>query len=710
MEITKEEKNKKKIVHFRPLFYGFLAFLVGIVFSPKIFRGDLTIILIASFLFIFLFALCFYKKQFMAFVVCLVLFFLGNGTYFLGMLPLNSQKDYYGEVAITGRASDNISNYEYQTRVLLDNVTINGEHAKNIYVYIKGSDVKVEVGSTLCFETKVNKIQPFELGSFNSAVVRENLAYTCNVEYDKVASVAGSMSFDEGIRLKLKETLLANMSETNAYVAFAVLTGEKSGIDNEIYSYYRDTGILHLLTVSGLHVGIIVSFLVMLFRLCRANKWIAFAVVGIFLILYNYICGFAPSVMRASVMGMVLLLCKNIGKQYDGLSSLGLAGFIILFINPLYAFDVGFLMSMACVMMIYVLFRPINKIFSKFLPRSIASYISLSICAQIGTLPFLASFYSTFNFLSFFVNLLIVPFFSIIFILLFASTILCLIMPFLGFMLSLSDWCLIAITEIAKFYSSTILSVNLKPFSTVVTVLASIGLWTVSDFLMLKIKAKSVYAVLLVSSILISSAISLFPNKNSESEMYYVNKYESTSLLLRSKNGDSFLVGYSSNIESLFDSQNLPPPDYYLSTSYISQSRKNNLDKLKVKTFIMCGYRIDEDKEIQILTNQKTQINSFNITVFEFEEVNLATKIEFDNKSIFFTNVSDLSYNEIEYLTSVMRDNFDYAFIANEEHLSLKINAKNLVSTGLIENASYSYYKNGNLKIYDNLLKVGNID
>jgi len=89
----------------------------------------------------------------------------------------------------------------------------------------------------------------------------------------------------------------------------------------------------------------LITLLGFLLKKIRVRGFLNFLICFVFLGVYVYLCGFTPSVLRAGVMGLVLLATKLSGKCYDGLNSLGLSGIVILLISPLFALDVGFQMS-----------------------------------------------------------------------------------------------------------------------------------------------------------------------------------------------------------------------------------------------------------------------------------------------------------------------------------------------------------------------------
>ena len=149
-----QENKKKRVIHFRPLFYLFLAFLLGVVFARKIYSGDVTYIIATVVLFMLLLSVCLYRKKFLPFVLCMLIFAVGNGSYFLSITPYLSAQQYTDNVVVVGRATDNVSSYDYYTKYLLEDVSINGKSTYNLFVTIYGKK-EICVGSKLSFETHV---------------------------------------------------------------------------------------------------------------------------------------------------------------------------------------------------------------------------------------------------------------------------------------------------------------------------------------------------------------------------------------------------------------------------------------------------------------------------------------------------------------------------------------------------------------------------
>ena len=209
---------------------------------------------------------------------------------------------------------------------MLDDCFIGEEKAKNIVLSVrKDVDIEIKNGDILSFNSYVNKVHLFELGKFNTYYLRNKTAYESSVNSSNLTVTSGNIKFDEKVRAKLKEVLYSNMSEEGVGIAFAALTGDKSSLDDEVKNNFRKSGIIHLLTVSGLHITFLIALLSFVLKKCKVNKYVNFALIFAFLGFYCYICGFTPSVLRASIMGLILILAPIFGKEYDRLTTLSMA-------------------------------------------------------------------------------------------------------------------------------------------------------------------------------------------------------------------------------------------------------------------------------------------------------------------------------------------------------------------------------------------------
>jgi competence protein ComEC len=171
----------------------------------------------------------------------------------------------------------------------------------------------------------------------------------------------------------------------------------------------RISGVMHVIAASGMNITMVAGFFSAIFMLFLKRQTALFAsILGI--VFYAFLAGMQPSIIRASIMGVLVFSSQILGRQSIGAYGLFLAGFIMLFISPLLISDVGFQLSLtATAGLLYIrpLFGKIEKLnsFSKKFPLIEDLFITLS--AQIATLPILLATFGTYSLWSILVNALI---------------------------------------------------------------------------------------------------------------------------------------------------------------------------------------------------------------------------------------------------------------------------------------------------------------
>ena len=212
-----------------------------------------------------------------------------------------------------------------------------------------------------------------------------------------------------------------------------LLVGARGEIDQELRDAFAKVGVIHVLAVSGLHVGFVVLAVIVLLRMFRIPRtWRAIVTVAI-LILYVYLTNQKAPVIRASVMAAVLMVGNVLERRTDVFNSLGLAALIVLIINPLDLFQAGFQLSFAAVAAILLLYRRLRFMFGKSLLRLqergqswkvyLIALFFVSLAAQLGTLPLTASYFNRIPVVSLVANLLVVPLVALIVMLGYITTI-----------------------------------------------------------------------------------------------------------------------------------------------------------------------------------------------------------------------------------------------------------------------------------------------
>ena len=197
-------------------------------------------------------------------------------------------------------------------------------------------------------------------------------------------------------------------------VAAAILLGYDDFLEDEMRQKYVATGSMHILCVSGMHVGIIYLLASFLLGFLYRKKWHK-TLKNILLMLliwyYALIAGLSPSILRASMMLSFVIVGELIHRKGFVINSIAASAFILLCVNPYNLFDIGFQLSYAAVIGIVVLQDPVfhliylrNKLLEK-----VWQITSVAIAAQMATLPFTLFYFQQFTTYFWLSNLLMTP-------------------------------------------------------------------------------------------------------------------------------------------------------------------------------------------------------------------------------------------------------------------------------------------------------------
>jgi competence protein ComEC len=194
----------------------------------------------------------------------------------------------------------------------------------------------------------------------------------------------------------------------------ALLLGQRQDISRDIYDNYAQAGAIHILAVSGLHVGIILMLLQNLFKPLdrfRSGKQIKIVLIIVILWCFAIIAGLSASVVRAVTMFTIFAIALNLKRPTNVFNTLALSIFILLLIKPNFLFDIGFQLSYLAVLSI-VIFEPlIRKLWSpKYaLINFFWRIFTVTLSAQIGVLPISLFYFHQFPGLFVLSNLVIIP-------------------------------------------------------------------------------------------------------------------------------------------------------------------------------------------------------------------------------------------------------------------------------------------------------------
>lgn len=446
-----------KLFNFRPVFFTAIAFCLGIVFCYfHLYYGvslwwllGLLPVVGAPFLF------CLSKKQYIqrgiAIGILLLSFGVGGFCFSAQMRDFEECPSLNGQYYVTGTVTGKVD-YGYNVRLLLEDVYVDGvclESTMNAYLPISFYE-KVALGDeVLLFGKLETEADAFGEYGFRVNAVGECLRYTLQ---GKTLTVTGrSNDLFLLARSRLQAVVFAGMDTTPASVVIAVLTGDTSAIDAELLENVRYGGIAHIFAVSGLHVGALFAFCLLLIHKTRAGKIpkiAQFVLVAAALLFYAGICGFSASITRAVILCLVGYAAKLIGSSIDFLEIIGFAAIVILLLCPSSLFEVGFQLSFAACLGIAFLSKGIGQVcdecgkaFRKVFPRklsesqkkmledgdtlplsvegrvarSVASVLSVSVAAQVATAPILLGAFGYLAGWSLVLNILFVPLISAVF-------------------------------------------------------------------------------------------------------------------------------------------------------------------------------------------------------------------------------------------------------------------------------------------------------
>ena len=223
-------------------------------------------------------------------------------------------------------------------------------------------------------------------------------------------------------------------------IASGILFGDKSTMDNDLKTAFSTTGGAHVLAVGGLHAGILYGVLLFpfgFFRNSKRNKCLQQLFILPLMWTFTFITGLTPSVVRTTIMLSFYGLAEITGKKSFSLNIVFAAAFFMLLYNPMYLFDIGFQFSFSAVIAI-ISINPllINFYYTdNYILRYIWSLITVSISAQIGTMPLTIYYFNQFPVVFLLTNLFIIPLVGILLTLLLIYLIFSQIVALPGFML-----------------------------------------------------------------------------------------------------------------------------------------------------------------------------------------------------------------------------------------------------------------------------------
>lgn len=208
------------------------------------------------------------------------------------------------------------------------------------------------------------------------------------------------------VRQKVTLFFEKNLPPISASLLLGIVFGIKENMPKDFTNDLRISGVLHVVAASGMNVTMVGGFLSAIFSFFLKRQYaLVLSILGI--CFYALLAGLEPSIIRASIMGILAFLAQILGRQRLAAYSLFIAAYIMLFVSPSTLFDVGFQLSFMATLGLTTI-RPIfdrNKKLKSLLNKSFfGGDVLTTVCAQASTLPILLANFGSYSFVSILIN------------------------------------------------------------------------------------------------------------------------------------------------------------------------------------------------------------------------------------------------------------------------------------------------------------------
>ncbi len=270
--------------------------------------------------------------------------------------------------------------------------------------------------------------------------------------------------------------------------AEALLIGYKDDLDKTLVQSYTNTGVVHIIAISGMQLALIYGFLIIIFKPFSKFRFIRFLkpiVIIIMLWLFSLMSGASASVLRAAVMLTCIVIGESFSKKASIYNNLAASAFLLLCYNPFWLWDVGFQLSYTAVLSIVIFMKPIYNLI--YIQNKILDFIwqltAVTLSAQILTTPISIFHFHQFPNYFLLTNLVAVPLSSII---LFGELLLCaisfipIVAKFIGIILQKLIWLLNSFIEHMETMPKSLwdsLQINILQLIFLYAAIIAISIW-----------------------------------------------------------------------------------------------------------------------------------------------------------------------------------------------------------------------------------------
>ena len=556
--------------------------------------------------------------------------------------PLPNKNEFIGEILDVKIKNEKITiKLNTDEKILINYYIKNNENYSNLKI---GSIIKVE--GKLDYPKKNTN---FNLFNYKNYLLSEKIYFVLTA--NKITYIKDT----DNIFFKAKNLLInyINNFKTKDYL-YTFILGNTSLLEQDTKESFQNNGISHLFAVSGMHITLISTLLMYLLKKITKNHDISYIITIFILLFYTFITNFSSSILRAFLLFLLIYINKKFKFNLKTIEIIMLILLILLMYNPFYIYSIGFKFTFIISIILILFSKKINNFknyFSKLLMTSLISFFV--------SLPIVINNFFEINLISPLLNLIFVPFISII---IFPFSLISLIFPFLDNIF----YIIVKFMENISIYINNTLSINIIIEKMNLIMIVIYYLLTLICLNKVLVK-KYIYVLPIITLILIYSNINYF-NKNLIVTMLDVGQ------------GDSLMIAFPNNKGNiLIDTGgivNFTKNNYEISTSTIIPYLKsigikkinylvlthgdfdhmgeaiNLVDNFNVEKVIFnCGSYNDLEKDlIKVLDKNKIEYYSC------IKELNI------DNNKLYFLNTKEYD-NENDNSNVIYTELYGYKFM-----------------------------------------------
>ncbi len=557
----------QRLINPRFLLFGAIGLILGILCGYSLMYGRwlLPLIFVATLAICLTILLLLKNKLYLIVLFVFIFTFLGCGAFQLNLYRHQKKEIIARKVYLSGRVTDigrmgNASNVLYLEDCVCDNAKIKGRVQVVVFdgQYFATGDQLTLYGtlrSTYIFAK-----------NFNTSYLRNN----CDYQLTDIAILkqqSGSLKPDESIRKYIYQCCTNYMPNFSA-VMYALITGDDNALGDNVLQMYQQSGMVHLIAVSGMHLVYIITIIGFFIGRLKLKPMAEFCVMIGPLVFFCYICAWAPSILRALFMTVCAYFVKWISGRYDMVISLSFSTIVLLLVNPYYLFDVGWQLSALSVLGMATLHARVDR----FLRRkqlnkhlyALLSSLSISLSCTLATFTTTAHYFGEIPILGTFANLVGVPLMSWAFTLGVIG-----LLPFVfHYVLYLADGILMAVTLVAKATSSLDFAVVSLPATALAIGVTVVWLFVVGQYVNLKKVAKVVLNCLLCVLLTVCFVTASVP-KQCNDQVFVSVGYHGADVVVTNKQGEVVVLSDCKNSYAFSAIQNHLEKLQYTSLTWI---------------------------------------------------------------------------------------------------------------------------------------------